>query len=278
MLFFGIVQRSGNIFIGMKINGCIQVRWIYGLLLALLPFALKAQSPRISDHNTIGWLAFNGTIHLDPNWSIHTEYQFRRDEFLSEWQQSLFKAGINYTINPALTLRLGYALAETFDYGDIPINVYGKQFTEHRLFQMVSLSDNVGITGLNHRFMLEQRWVGRYSAPELDKEDGFNYVNRFRYMFRAQLPLKGTRIQDKTPYAAVYDEILIGFGKNVNQNVFDQNRLGLLLGYQFSGLLRVEGGFLSQIAQLPRRVNDKQVFQYNNGLILSATFNFNRNR
>ena len=256
----------------------MKVLWMCGLLLTLLPFTLKAQSPRISDHNTIGWLAFNGTIHLDPAWSIHTEYQFRRDEFLSEWQQSLFKAGINYTINPAITLRLGYALAETFDYGDIPINAYGKQFTEHRLFQMVTLSDHVGKTGLNHRFMLEQRWVGRYSAPELDKEDGYNYVNRFRYMFRAQLPLIGTRILDKTPYAAIYDEILIGFGKNVNQNVFDQNRLGLVLGYQFSGLLRVEGGFISQIAQLPRRVNDRNVFQYNNGLIVSANFNINRNR
>ena len=74
--------------------------------------------------------------------------------------------------------------------------------------------------------------------------------------------------------AAIYDEIFIGFGKNVNENVFDQNRLGVLLGYRFSSKLRIEGGFLSQIVQLPREINNRNVFQYNNGLIVHTVFNF----
>jgi Protein of unknown function (DUF2490) len=89
-----------------------------------------------------------------------------------------------------------------------------------------------------------------------------------------QMPLKGDAMKDKTPYAAVYDEILIGFGKNVNENVFDQNRLGVMLGYRFNSTVRVEGGYLAQILQLGREVNNQNVFQYNEGLILNTFLNF----
>jgi len=86
--------------------------------------------------------------------------------------------------------------------------------------------------------------------------------------------LLGTSIVEKTPYVAVYDEVMIGFGKNVGENIFDQNRIGVLLGYKFNDLLRVEGGYLNQIVQLGREVEGKNVFQYNNGFIVSANFNF----
>jgi hypothetical protein len=149
----------------------------------------------------------------------------------------------------------------------------GKDFTEHRLFQMATLTDKVSSVDLSHRFMLEQRWVGRYSNANLTTEDEFPFLNRLRYMFRMQIPLKGKEIKDKTAYLAIYDEVFIGFGKNVNENIFDQNRVGILLGYRFSPSIRIEGGYLNQILQLGRKVNDKNVFQQNNGLILNAYFN-----
>lgn len=93
-------------------------------------------------------------------------------------------------------------------------------------------------------------------------------------MLRLQIPLKGNTIGNKTPYAAVYDELFVGFGKNVNENVFDQNRLGILLGYRFSPKVRIEGGYLNQIVQLSREVNGSNVFQNNKGILLSTILNF----
>ena len=83
----------------------------------------------------------------------------------------------------------------------------------------------------------------------------------------------GKEIKDKTAYLAIYDEVFIGFGKNVNENIFDQNRVGILIGYRFSPSIRIEGGYLNQILQLGREVNNRNVFQQNNGLILNAYFN-----
>jgi hypothetical protein len=170
-------------------------------------------------------------------------------------------------------LRLGYAWIETFPYGEIPINGMGKDFTEHRLFQMATITDKVSIVDLSHRFMLEQRWVGRYSNANLTTEDEFPFLNRLRYMFRMQIPLKGKEIKDKTAYLAIYDEVFIGFGKNVNENIFDQNRIGCLIGFKWSDSFRFEAGYLNQIVQFGRQIESKSIFQYNHGFAINAIIN-----
>lgn len=236
--------------------------------------SLQAQNTRLNDENTIGWYNYFGTFKLTNKWGIATEYQWRRDNFITDPQQGLLRVGVSYQLQPKVQLRLGYAHIETAAYGDIPINALGRDFTEHRMFQMATLNDNVSRIEISHRFMLEQRWVGRYSTPSLEKEDEFPLLNRLRYMYRMQVPLKGKTIADKTPYLALYDEIMIGFGKNVNENIFDQNRLGILVGYRFNKNLRLETGYLNQIVQLGREVQGRNVFQRNNGLIVNALFNF----
>jgi hypothetical protein len=255
--------------------------YFFHLLTLILIFpilSINAQNTRLKDNNSIGWYTYTGTFKLNSRLSLHTEYQWRRDDYINNWQQSLIRTGINYTFNPKLTVRLGYANIATYDYGDVHINSLGKNFTEHRAYEMATLTDKMNSVEFSHRFMLEQRWIGRYSNAALSKEDDWLFLNRFRYMLRMQVPLKGNKIANNTPYVAVYDEIAIGFGKNVNENIFDQNRLGILLGYRFSPAFRIEGGFLSQILQLGREINGSNLFQYNNGIILNTVFNFDLSR
>ena len=250
----------------------------YFLILTMLSLTGNmgfSQNTRLTDNNQIGWLGYFGTFKISDKYSIHSEYQLRRDNYISDKQQGLLRVGINYQANPKLQLRLGYAWIETYPYGDFPINSQGKDFTEHRIFQMVVLTDKISKFDISHRFMLEQRFIGRYTKQELTVEDDYLLLNRFRYMFRVQMPLKGNEITNKTPYVAAYNEILIGFGKNVNENIFDQNRLGLLLGYRFTSSFRIEGGYLSQTLQLGREVTGRNVFQHNNGFIISCIINVN---
>jgi hypothetical protein len=90
--------------------------------------------------------------------------------------------------------------------------------------------------------------------------------------------LKPVETKRKSPYLSIYDEIFLGFGKNVNENIFDQNRLGILIGYEISPLVRIEAGYLNQILQLGREVKNRNVVQYNNGIIVNTTFNFDFTR
>ena len=241
-------------------------------ILATALNSIIAQNTRLENRNTIGWYNYFGTFKVSEKWGLHTEYQFRRNELVTEWQQSLLRLGVNYQVHPKVQLRFGYAWIETFPYGEIPINGMGKDFTEHRIFQMVTLTDKVSIIDLSHRFMLEQRWIGNYSNANMNVEDNYLFINRLRYMLRLQIP-KGNEIKSKTPYLAIYDEVFIGFGENVNENVLDQNRIGILLGYQFNPSLRIEAGFLNQIVQFGREIDGRNLFQYNNGFILNTIFN-----
>lgn len=257
-------------------NTAIFIKYFFVLFVFYFSFhpMLDAQNNRISTRENIGWYNYFGTFRLAKKVSLHTEYQWRRDNFITDWQQSLLRVGVNYQLRPGILLRAGYGWIETFVYGEIPINGQGKDFTEHRLFQMAQLAHREGMADFSHRFMLEQRFVGRYSTPDLEEEDEFPLLHRMRYMFRMQLPLRGQEVKDKKPYIAMYDEVFIGFGKNVNANVFDQNRLGLLLGYRFNKTIRLEAGYLSQIVQFGRQLNGQNIFQYNNGLIVNANFAF----
>lgn len=243
------------------------------LVFFLAPLPSFGQNNRLNTSNQIGWYTYFGTFKLTNKLGLHTEYQFRRANIITDWQQSLLRLGLNYALHPSVQVRVGYGWIETFPYGEYPLNGFGKQYTEHRIFQMAQLSQKVGNVDFSHRFMLEQRFVGKYSDAQATKEAEFPLLHRMRYMVRLQIPLKGNEIQDKTPYLAMYDEVFIGFGKQVNANVFDQNRIGVLLGYRFSKNFRLEGGYLNQTLQFGREINAKNVFQHNNGLIINSNIN-----
>ncbi|MFN0214577.1 MAG: DUF2490 domain-containing protein [Saprospiraceae bacterium] len=252
-------------------------RSIYSLMfLAMFLTSSTAQNTRLKDHNRIGWMAGFASFKFNQDLGLHLEYQWRRENFVTNWQQGLLRLGLNYQLAPKVQLRLGYAWIETFAYGDYPINSFGKDFTEHRAFQMATLTDKPGRMDVSHRFLLEQRWIGRYKSMEATREDEYFFVNRLRYLFRIQYPLKGKTLDVKELYAAAYDEIMIGFGKNVNENVFDQNRVGLLIGYVFNKKFRIEGGLINQIVQLPREITlpdnpvGRNLFQHNTGFIINA--------
>jgi len=242
-------------------------------IITFFTISLSAQN-RIQDNNSITWAGIFTTTKFNDKWSWHAEFQCRRVDGIKNAQQNLFRTGINYQPNKKLIFRLGYTNAETFPYGEYPLNSMGKKYSDNRAFEMISIADKVNRIDLTHRFMLEQRFVGKYSSASLTKEDDYSFVNRIRYMFRMQMPLQKKATSHHAPYLVMYDEIFIGFGKNVGENVFDQNRIGVLFGYKFNDLIKIEGGYLTQILQLGREVNSKNIFQYNNGVMLNTIWGF----
>jgi hypothetical protein len=179
----------------------------------------------------------------------------------------LLRTGITYKVTPQVAVHIGYAWVPTFAYGDYTLAAVPRTFPEHRIYEQVVLNSTIGKSTLTNRLRLEQRWVGRYASLNAENSTPV-FLNRFRYMPRIDFPI------NEKWYAAAYDEIFIGFGKNVGENVFDQNRIGAMIGYKASKLFRIEGGFLNQTVQLGREIDNKNVFQYNNGLIINTYFTF----
>jgi hypothetical protein len=190
----------------MNVN--VRILTLASILAWMFSQTAFGQNNRLNTYNTIGWYNYLGTFKISKRLGIHTEYQWRRNNLITERQQSLLRVGVNYHLRPGVTFRMGYGCIETFPYGAYPINGWGREFTEHRMFEMVQLSHQEGLVVFLHRFMLEQRFVGRYSSANIRSEDEFPFSNRARYMARLQMPLKGQEVKDKTPYVAVYDEMI----------------------------------------------------------------------
>lgn len=241
------------------------------LLLITFPGLSFSQEQRLADHNTIGWFVYTGSFTIKPKLAIHTEYQWRRVNGIKNWQQGLFRTGINYAIHKDVSLNAGYAFAEIFSYGDYP---NANAFPEHRIFEQVVLKQTINKIEMSHRITLEQRFVGKVNVANNQKNVDWIYLNRIRYRLRTEIPVNIKRSTANKWRIILQDELFIGWGKNVGANIFDQNRVGVLLGYKLNKNIKIEAGYLNQILQQGKRVDAKSVFQYNNGFVFATHLAF----
>ncbi|XWW45534.1 DUF2490 domain-containing protein [Fibrella sp. USSR17] len=235
---------------------------------------VSAQS-RVLDHQAIGWYVYNGDHKVSEKWAIHTEYQWRRIELIRAWQQSLARLGVVRTLTDRVKLGAGYTYFTTFPYGRYPQADAGVPYSEHRLHEDIQLKETYGRLSLTHRFRLEQRWLATLAEQNPRQVADWEFQHRIRYQVAGELPLHGQTIDDKELYVNFFDEIFVGFGQNVGQNVFNQNRLSAGLGYQFSENCQLELNYLNQVVQHADLDPDtgKPVFELNNGFRLNLIYN-----
>ncbi|GAB3010668.1 DUF2490 domain-containing protein [Spirosoma pulveris] len=246
----------------------------YLLFFTLLSISGFGQQNRIIDRNDIGWYTYNGDHKVSKRWEIHTEYQWRRVELIQSWQQSLARIGLAYALTDQVKLAGGYTFFTTYPYGDYPVADAGVPTIENRTHQDVQLSTSTGVIKLSHRFRLEQRWLGIGADENPRRIERWEYQNRARYQLSGTIPLHGPTINDNEFYLNFFEEIFIGFGRNVEQNVFNQNRISGGFGYQFSDSFKIELNYLNQISQHPELepITKKPVFEINNGFRLNVKY------
>lgn len=200
-------------------------------------------SARVWSNQFHGWYMYFGDHPLkDSRWGLHLEGQWRRDAVLPRAQQLLLRPALNYEVSKSLMLTAGYAWVSTHRYGEYPVRV---PFPEHRIWQQALLKHSAGKVQLSHRYRLEQRFLGEQTPlPDGSRRlDRYRYENRFRYLFRVMVPLRGK-------YSlALYDEMMFNFGRNVAANVFDQNRAYAAVAYSLPRSSRLEVGYMNQILQ-----------------------------
>lgn len=213
---------------------------------------------RISTVNQHAWFSYTGDHPVSKRWELHLEGQWRRHDLGLKWQQLQLRPAVNYALNQSAVVMTGYAFTDTFQYGDYPVPY---RFPEHRAFEQILLKHRIGKVDLQHRYRLEQRFFGARSDPAVDRIDSSRYENRFRHLTRINIPLT----PDRQYYIGVYEEFFINFGKNVAENVFDQNRAYVALGLPIAKDTRIEVGYLLQIIQQ----RDGRVFEYNHTIQLN---------
>lgn len=242
---------------------------ILALILSLLFFNTSIAQKRIQNTNNNGWYMYFGNHRLTTKWSLHTEYQWRRNEWISNWQQSLARIGIDYRINDQAIITLGYGNIITYPYGEQPVLT---TFNEHRIWQTLTLSHKNGRVNFSHRYRLEQRFYEEYKRVATGDIafDTLIYTNRVRYLFSVVIPINKSIIDKNTVFIRMYDEPFISFGKNVGKNIFDQNRLFFALGYQLLPSTNIQVGYMNHLIFK----SDGIRYENNNTLQIALTHNF----
>ncbi|HCN27545.1 MAG TPA: hypothetical protein DIT64_01910 [Verrucomicrobiales bacterium] len=233
-------------------------------LLAICEATASARDQHADNHNL--WLNYVGDHPLSGSpWGLHLEAQVRREDWGDEWQQLLLRPGVNYQISPTLSASAGWAYVRTYPYGELPV---AHEFDEHRAWEQVSWRTEMLGLEWQHRFRLEQRWLEEQDARgnRLD----WRLENRFRYMLRASVPLTA----NKKTYLALWNEVFLNFGGNIDKNHFDQNRAFIGIGRKLSDHTRIEIGFLEQTVQ--RRGGDKLENNHTASVWLMSAWPFGR--
>ena len=244
------------------------------LLSCLTATASYGQNNRLTDYNTIGWLVYVGDHKIAPKWTLHTEYQARRVQWLRVPQNQLSRLGLGYALTDRVKVSGGYTYFQTFRYGDYPSVASHRASPENRLYEDVTLETPLGRLGLTQRLRLEQRWLGTRADGGEGVVEKWTYQNRIRYYLAGAVALQGPTLDNGEWYLNFFDELFMGFGPNVQNNIFNQNRISGGVGYQFTKDAKVELNYLYQISQHagPDRATGQPVFEDNNGFWLNVIY------
>lgn len=223
---------------------------------------------RVASTNYNGWYMYFGNHRLSDKWSLHTEYQWRRNQWIQKWQQSLARIGIDYRLNDQAIITLGYGNIITYPYGEQAVLT---TFNEHRIWQTLLLANKNGRFHFSHRYRLEQRFYDKYKINNGDIVfDKVIYSNRIRYLFAVLVPINKKTIEKDALFLRFYEEAFVSFGKNVGKNIFDQNRTFLALGYQILPTSNVQAGYMHHLVFKADGVH----YENNHTLQISLNHNF----
>jgi hypothetical protein len=207
------------------------------LILSSWVFIFSSYAQKTIDDQLHGWVLYQGNHKLNSQFDLHTEYQWRRANGFADWQQSLARVGLDYKLNPSVTISGGYAWILTYPYGSQPI---ANQTNENRLWQQLILKQPIGNLQVQHRYRLEQRWTDN------------QFKQRMRYRAQVLIPLQKSFVDKKQGlFLNVNNEVFLGFGKGIGKNILDQNRFIGAVGYQFNKDFSLQMGYLNQFVIKP---------------------------
>lgn len=174
------------------------------------------------------WNVLNVEFNLDDKWGAFYEGQFRAQKFFDHYFYHENKGGISYKAAKQLVFLVGIGQYVTYGFDD---NFESPALHEFRLWEQMTLTNNIGRFKLEHRYRIEQRFY-----------DNGNYRNRFRYRLNALLPLNKEKITKGSVYLNAFEEVFL-----TNESpYFQRNRASGGIGYSFSNTFTLQLAYVNQ--------------------------------
>ena len=211
------------------------------------------------------WLGYFNQTRISNRWGSWTDLHVRtKEDFFSNFYQSVVRVGVTYYVSDAAKLTIGYAYVSNYP-GDNHKNVTQP---EHRPWQQVQWQTKYKNARTVQTLRLEEKFR-RKILNQSQLASGYNFNYKLRYNFSLQTPLSKGAFEAHTFAFVINDEVHINFGKQIVYNYFDQNRFFIGFGYYTNRSDQVQFGYMNLFQQLPsgnqyKSISAAKVFYFHN--------------
>jgi hypothetical protein len=210
--------------------------------------ALKVMAQKRTTSVQQAWFGYLNQTRLSDKWGIWFDGHIRTKERLfSKLSTTIIRPGITYYFNNDSRFTLGYAWINNFP-AEGHANI---SRPEHRIWQQYQWMTKYQRLRTSQYVRFEQRY--RHKILNNDAlADGYNFSYRLRYNLMLTIPIGNTEGNNARWSGMINNETMVGFGKEVVNNYFDQNRVLLGFIYQTNKTDNIQFGYLNVFQQLPQ--------------------------
>lgn len=182
----------------------------------------------ITTAQTGSWNILSAKLQVNKKWSVFGEAQIRSLRYYDDFHYYEYKAGLQYNLDKNFAVAAGVGRFDTYSPGG---NFKSPKVNdETRTWIQLIMKNYLKKIKIEHRYRAEQRFTS----------NGFR--NRFRYRFGVTIPIRHVKMEAKTFYVTLSDEIFL----TNNAPYFERNRLFAGAGYEFSEAFALQLGYLRQ--------------------------------
>lgn len=188
------------------------------------------------------WLNTYGNIRISKRlfWDAQTHFRFQETKntpFAGQVAQIYNRHAIGYIYSKQINFSLGGVARINFntDENSMDRNVV----PEWRIWHQYQFAQPFYSAMIYHRIRIEHRWTQSF----VDNSE-YIFRNRWRYMFRAKIPLNSTKLAPKTLYMSPEAELIMQSGKAVVGSPMEDLRLTATLGYIVNPRLTLAAGLM----------------------------------
>jgi len=197
---------------------------------------------KFKDPKTKLWINTYGNIRISKRlfWVAQTHFRFEETKetpFIGQVAQVYNRHAIGYIYNKKINAALGGVMRINFNTDESSDD--RKVVPEFRIWHQYQFAQPVYSAMIYHRIRIEHRW-----SQGFEENSDYIFRNRWRYMFRAKIPLNNNKLVPKTLYISPESELIMQSGKAVVGSVMEDLRLTTTVGYILTPRLTFAGGLM----------------------------------
>jgi hypothetical protein len=175
------------------------------------------------------WFNTYGNIRISKRlfWDAQTHFRFQETHdtpFIGQVGQIYNRHALGYIYSKKTNFSLGGVVRINFNTDEESID--RKVVPEWRIWHQYQFAMPFYSAMIYHRIRIEHRWT-----QDFPEDSDYIFRNRWRYMFRAKVPLNSHKLKSKTLYISPEAELIMQSGKQVVGSAMEDLRLTTTLGY-----------------------------------------------